>query len=306
MMRTRNRVCAFYGGVIFEFDSTYADYVSVEHKRFMRFDLDPTRQRKQTLATVDIATVTEETGGDDSLESRAFLLDESDECSISIEGKLFSARVSQLTNTRYEVGLDLAYPRAFSDALTALCGCLVERGGGVVMHATTVATDRGAISFVGPSGAGKTTAASHMQHCTWVSKDRVSIYPICEVERETTYDAAGDAPRHKWWAAGMAGGDELPLSPHAPGAVPLCGILRVEKRDKTKVTAFDATRRIAHIRENVQSLAHDPLTHQAALKRSVEIAEAVQVAELGFHIGGDVPGEIERWQSSIEEQSSGI
>lgn len=146
-----------------------------------------------------------------------------------------------------------------SALVTALTGAVVSREGGLVLHAAGVEIDGRASLFIGPSGAGKTTAANHCQGARWMARDRAVVYPT----------PLG------WYAAGVVGGDATELMlPRAAGRVfPLGTVSRIRQATE-RVTLREATpiEAVRYIRESLQA------------KRASEDEEAARLqAILSFH-----------------------
>jgi hypothetical protein len=163
------------------------------------------------------------------------------------------AELRQLAPARYAATALVAPHEAGCSALvTALTGAVVSREGGFVVHAAGVEIDGRAVLFVGPSGAGKTTAANHSQGARWMARDRAAVYPT----------PLG------WYAAGMAGGDPIDL-PRAAGHVfPLGAIFRVQKaRGRPAARAASAVQVIRVLRESVQAVAEEPSEEGARIER---------------------------------------
>lgn len=153
---------------------------------------------------------------------------------------------------------------------TALTAAIVNREGGLVLHAAGIELDGRAVLFIGPSGAGKTTAANHSAGARWMARDRAAIYPT----------PLG------WYAAGMAGGDTIDL-PRAPARVlPLAGIYRVvQARDRVETKALSAPDAIRYLRESVQSVAASRREERARLEAIASVSKSLPVALLHTRLG---------------------
>lgn len=159
---------------------------------------------------------------------------------------------------------------------TALAGALVDRVGGLVLHASGIELAGGAVLFVGPSGAGKTTAANHCEGARAFAKDRAAVYPT----------EAG------WFAAPMAGGDEIDLPDAEQRVLPLHAILRVEReRDAVVVEECDPVRAVRVLRESAQLGGRDPVAEGALLDRLLTVAAQARVGVIHTRLGEPiVPG----------------
>lgn len=162
--------------------------------------------------------------------------------------------------------------------MTALAAAVVEREGGFVLHAASVVIDGRAVLFVGPSGAGKTTAANHCEGARWLARDRAVVYPT----------PLG------WYAAGMAGGDTIEL-PRAPAALaPLAGILRI-RRGPSRLDEPALSGRLRDLRESVVSSPGSPSEENARLERLLGLASASPVGELAFELGRPLSPVLSAW-----------
>ncbi len=152
---------------------------------------------------------------------------------------------------------------------TALTAAIVKREGGLVLHAAGIELDGRAVLFIGPSGAGKTTAANHSPGARWMARDRAVVYPT----------------PHGWYAAGMAGGDviELPRSPER--VLPLAGIYRIARGGDVAARALSAADAMRFLRESVQSIAASPEEERARLDAMASLTSACPVALLHTQLG---------------------
>ena len=137
-----------------------------------------------------------------------------------------------------------------SALVTALTAAVVSREGGLVLHAAGVEIDGRASLFIGPSGAGKTTAANHCQGARWMARDRAAVYPT----------PLG------WYAAGMAGGDPIEL-PRAAGRVfPLASVSRIQRAaERVALREATTTEAVRYLRESLQTSQAGPEEEAARL-----------------------------------------
>lgn len=154
-----------------------------------------------------------------------------DSCDVAYLG--CEARLRALSPTRYAASLAV---RGGVTELEALLGALavatVYRRGGVVLHAAGVELDGRAVLFVGPSGAGKTTACSLTAGARGFVRDRAVLVP----------DRKGWAA---WALPGWAPIDQG-LEPSSAHRLPVAAILAVDQGDTEVVvqrcTAIEAAR----------------------------------------------------------------
>ncbi len=181
------------------------------------------------------------------------------------------AELRQLGPGRYAASAFVVPDESGCSALvTALTAAIVEREGGLVLHAAGVELDGRAALFIGPSGAGKTTTANHCRELRWMARDRAVVYrtPL------------------GWYAAGMPGGDPIDL-PRSHGRVfPLGGICRIVKNTVgPRVLRLEGARAVFKLRECVQSSAG--IDEADALERVEAFAREARICELETMIGVD-------------------
>lgn len=139
-----------------------------------------------------------------------------------------------------------------SALVTALTGTVIHREGGLVLHAAGVEIEGRASLFIGPSGAGKTTAANHCAGARWMARDRVAVYPT----------PLG------WYAAGMAGGDPIEL-PRAPGRVfPIRSVSRILRaKERASIRPARPAEAVRYLRESLQTSKGGPEEEASCLDR---------------------------------------
>jgi hypothetical protein len=158
-----------------------------------------------------------------------------------------------------------------SSLVTALSAAIASREGGLVLHAAGVEIDGRAVLFLGPSGAGKTTAANHSLGARWIARDRAAIYPT----------PLG------WYAAGMPGGDPIELV-RAPGRVfPLAGLYRIRKANAAELTPLAGAPAVRHLRESLQSASGNVRDEHELLDRAHRVTKEVRIGELRTALGID-------------------
>ena len=164
--------------------------------------------------------------------------------------------------------------------ITALAGVVQTREGGVVLHASGIEVEGGAVLFIGPSGAGKTTAAHHCPNARWFARDRAVVFP-----------GPGG-----WYAAVMCGGDPIALEPSAHRVLPLHGILRVRRgQDGASIRDCDGLSGFVALRESLQAPPQDAEGEHAAMDRLVRLHAEARVGELHSVLGGDLTPLLRHW-----------
>lgn len=167
----------------------------------------------------------------------------------------------------------------YSALVTALAAAVVEREGGFALHAAGVILDGRAVLFVGPSGAGKTTASNHCEGARWLARDRAVVYPT----------PLG------WYAAGMPGGDEIGL-PRAPMTLaPLGGLLRV-RRGSSGIIDPGLVGSVRNLRESVTAgSGRGAVEETDRLAKLTALASTARVGELGFGLGEPLTPRLLEW-----------
>ena len=168
---------------------------------------------------------------------------------------------------------------------TGLAGALIDRIGGVVLHASAIELaapggGRGALLFVGPSGAGKTTTANHCGGALAFAKDRVAAYPT----------PSG------WHAAPMAGGDEIDrLAPSARRVLPLLGVLRIVHAEEPSIASAEPARAVHILRESVQLTDRSADAEGLLLDRLFAMGAEVPVGTARTVLGDTVLPRLRAW-----------
>lgn len=188
------------------------------------------------------------------------------------------AELRRLSEGRYAAtALVVPGEAGCSSLVTALAAAIVAREGGAWLHAAGVEVDGRAVLFVGPSGAGKTTASNHCDGAHWLARDRAVVYPT----------PLG------WYAAGVSGGDPIEL-PRAQGRVfPLGGILRVRKGGPLSIERGSLVERVRDLRESV--MASRGAAELDTLATVMNLSESARVGCLRFALGDSLVGTIWEW-----------
>jgi hypothetical protein len=163
---------------------------------------------------------------------------------------------------------------------TAVAGTIVLREGGLVLHASGIELGEKAVLFVGPSGAGKTTAANHCEGARWFARDRAVVYPT----------SGG------WVAAGMCGGDPIHLPASEHRLLELAGILRVQRgKDEARVRSLDAREAFFYLRESLQAAQMDREDELRLFDLLLRLHRESRVGELRSVLGGDLTPVLRGW-----------
>jgi hypothetical protein len=166
--------------------------------------------------------------------------------------------------------------------LTALGATVVNREGGLVVHATSVLLHGRAILFIGPSGAGKSTAAGLCSEAELLAPDRTVVFPA----------------RDGWRACGLAGGKVAADAPSRTAQVqaPLGGILRV--RHASEAPALDRlspSAGLATVRESVLASQGDSEGEERLFSTISRITERAPVGEVYTRLGVSMDSLLTNW-----------
>lgn len=180
--------------------------------------------------------------------------------------------VEQIAERRFRVQAHTVAGAAGRAAiLSLLAPTVVERLGGLVLHATAVVLGGRAVLFIGPSGAGKTTSARHMGEATWLARDRAVV----------VRDELG-----RWQAWGAPGGDDVPLEHASDVVAPLGAVLRVLRSEgASRIVPLPPASALLRLRESIQSGATDRDGEHGALDAAARLLREVPVAAVEVALG---------------------
>ncbi len=171
---------------------------------------------------------------------------------------------------------------ALSALVTALSGAIVYRERGIVLHASGIVRPAGAVLFIGPSGAGKTTSANLCGGSTWMARDRAAV-------------VTSSAGTFAW---GMAGGDPIELPQHDVRGVPLAAILRVAWSDGDRGPSIERAslpHAVAVLRESMQSIAEGAGGEVRGLDTLLGLASRVPVGIIHTRLGAPLSALLDEW-----------
>ena len=156
---------------------------------------------------------------------------------LSVRTAMTALEVVPAGQGRFTASAALATPAAAGELLALAAWAVLESSGGLCLHATAVELDGKAVLLLGPSGAGKTTAAQLLQGARCLAFDRVAVVP----------QPAGD----QVWA--LPGGSAPQLERSAARVLPLAGFVRIAKAyEKPAVQALSAGEAALYLREAVE------------------------------------------------------
>ncbi|MCG8555168.1 MAG: hypothetical protein MJD61_07750 [Proteobacteria bacterium] len=170
--------------------------------------------------------------------------------------------------------------RALTSALSAT---VVEREGGIRLHAVPLQLGEKVVLLMGPSGAGKSTSADQ-----------------CAGARVLSYDhAALVRCRSRWFAWGVPGGAPAHSPVSSSRALAVAGILRVRKAScsPARIVPLHLVHATLAVRENAKS-GTGASGEARFLAACAEISRALPVAELWTVLGAPLRDVIEEWMNN--------
>jgi hypothetical protein len=159
-----------------------------------------------------------------------------------------------------------AEPQGPDAVLLGLSAAILEREGGISLHAAAIELDGRAVLFIGPSGAGKSTAARLAPGSRIFAYDRVNVGP----------DRAGG-----YVAWSLPGGTQVAVPTSAERQLPLAGIFRVrQSAGVPRVERLSAAKAMFAIRESMWLSDFSPSAEEARIDAAALLRAQVPVAEL--------------------------
>lgn len=269
-----------YGGVGFEILADFEADLGEEHRSFAA----------PFLGTPTVAEVRCAVSGDPSLagdrSGREIHWDWRGECA---QVRTARARLDlhRLAPGHYAASARTApNTNGLSGMVTAVTGTIVHREGGLVLHAAGVVLGGRAVLFIGPSGAGKTTAANQSDGASWLARDRAAILP-----------GAGG-----WTAWGMAGGDTIRLPQSARRSYPLAGVLRVRRGDGERpIRDLTGAEALSVVRESVQSAGGSREEEDRRFEAMARLLAEARVGEIRTELRKPVSDRVTQWLGEVAE-----
>jgi hypothetical protein len=169
------------------------------------------------------------------------------------------ASLRKVGPARYACSVRIApHPGAFSELTRSVSAAIVQAEGGVIVHAAGIALDGRAVVFTGPSGTGKSTAATLTEGAAMFAYDHVAL--VAHEGRVLAYGLPGGR------AARMAQTDDVVL--------PLACVLRIQRGEGTPHgQLLHGARALFTLREAVES-SNDALPDEQARLHSVSTLAA--------------------------------
>lgn len=162
-------------------------------------------------------------------------------------------------------------PQGPDAVLFGLSAALLEREGGLSLHAAAIELEGHAVLFVGPSGAGKSTAARLATGCRIFAFDRVNVAP----------DGAGG---YTVWS--LPGGNPAAVLASAHLRLPLAAILRVRQgQGAPRFEKLSAAKALFAVRESIWLSDFSPLAEEHRIDAAALLRARVRVAEIHTVLG---------------------
>jgi hypothetical protein len=185
------------------------------------------------------------------------------------------AQLSEIRAGKYAVTARIAPgPGGASAVLLGVASAILQRLGGLNLHAAAIELDGEAILFLGPSGAGKSTAASLALGAQLFAYDRVSIAP---------------GPEGRIWAFSMPGGEAIAGAVFSDRrALPLAALARVrhgQPAGEPTLRLLAGAARLFSMREAVEVGDAGDGAEERRLQIVSTICEQVPVFELHTVLG---------------------
>lgn len=168
-----------------------------------------------------------------------------------------------------------------NSAVAAASSAVLLRQHGLLMHAAAVELDGQAVLFVGPSGAGKTTASCQMRGCAWLSVDRVALVPS----------------QGRWWVWRLPWGNRhaLTLAPSAAVFLPLAGILRVRQASRVSIESDSRLAATMVLRESLRTGSQSVTDEATLLQLADQLSAQYPVGKIDVSLGTDLVQNVRTW-----------
>jgi hypothetical protein len=182
---------------------------------------------------------------------------------------------------------DESEPQGPDAVVLGLSAAILEREGGLSLHAAAIELEGRAVLFVGPSGAGKSTAARLARGSRAFAFDRVNVVP----------DGAGG---YAAWS--LPGGAPLEIALSAHRRLPLGAILRVRQgRGAPHIDRLVATRGIFALRESIWLTDSSPAAEEHRIDAATLLRGRVRVAEVHTVLDQPHAGLIAQWMFARDQ-----
>jgi hypothetical protein len=199
---------------------------------------------------------------------------------LALDASAFRAEVVAVGPRRYAASARIAPGwHGLRALLRGLGACVLEREGGLTLHAAGVVLGGRAVLYLGPSGAGKSTAARLSDGARAFADDHVALVPSAQ----------------GWMAWGLPGGSPAGI-PSAAGVVfPLGALLRVHQGDESPAIEWSSgASALFTLRAAVESSNDSPDAEGARLAAATRVASEVDVGTIYTVLGRPLMGDLLR------------
>lgn len=192
------------------------------------------------------------------------------------------ARLRHVADGAYAASLEVpGDARELSWLLSALVVAIRARRGAVVLHAAGVELDGHAVLFVGPSGAGKTTACNLLRSARGFVRDRVLVVP-----EEDGWSA--------WALPGWSPTDQrLPASSHSH--LPVAAVLAVEHGSIPKVRRASGLEAMTRLRESTMTADDSVEAERDVLETMERLTRQARFGVLTTVLGTSCDSAVRTW-----------
>ncbi|MFI5309009.1 MAG: hypothetical protein ACHQ53_16765 [Polyangiales bacterium] len=266
-----------FGGVAFELLGDFASHAAVlpaECARHSKPGLDP-RARAAVVCAVhcDSALLDEPAIGPGSFgNSVRFDRNERGAGSLGLRATGLRGELEPISAGHYAVTARVA-PGAdgMLALLRAVSAAIVQREGGLVLHAAGAEIDGRALLFVGPSGAGKSTALRQTERARCFAYDHVAVLPGSD----------------GWLAWGLPGGTTARAPESSEIAFPLAAVARVRRAETTEpqLALLSGAEALFALRESVECADDSPGSEEVYLRAVTELCSEVAVFSIATVLG---------------------
>jgi hypothetical protein len=183
---------------------------------------------------------------------------------------------------RYAASARLARgPEAAGAIVRALSHTILHREGGFALHASGVELDGRAVLFIGPGGAGKSTATLHVPGARFFADDQVVLYPAPE-------------GRGGFWVSLMPARVSRRDGASASATLPVAGILRVDRGTaRVGIRTVEGPEAFFLVRESVRH--GSPGEEEAVLDRVAHLIHEVPVGVVTTVLGEALTATLSGW-----------
>lgn len=184
---------------------------------------------------------------------------------------------------RYVVAARIAHASLLTLLLNTLVTSIAELAGGLCLHATAVAHAAGAVLLLGPSGAGKTTAAELLgSDLACLSNDRVNLVP-------------DPCQPGKFWVWSLPVGKAPALPRTSEVSLPLAAVLRVLQARSSRIVPMREVEAMLQIRQAVEVSQGSEFFEPRRLLAVEALAAAAKSGVAHVALAPSWRGELERF-----------